>query len=894
MKQRIQWVNPIEEQLNNDELLSQRVWAVLPIAFCRVFFALLFLLTAVMALQDTYEELKADGGYVAMAVMLFFVVSMVLEMIMCYAGARKRLWAAGILCCIGVFYGGELLWEQRAQEPFSVGMMLLFIFLVVLWLAGVLRKNSLLLLPASGAIVLQLLNGSMPGKGAWFLFLTGILFCCTMGWEKADMQTSFLHGNHGKIEKRDYMWLVRGVVFTAVCGILFWVGDKPAQKTVDKHAGSMVTMVEEVLERVTGGVLWERLDLPQSVSSMAATMFRDDALDEVPLNNSALEYQQVEVLWVEMSDMPKENIYLRGFCGDTYDAGVWMRDLTHLERKCQEDDHEYDAARAQIAFLTARKLEGQVNALEESQKPNLRQLRVFYTGLYSEQVYMPYFAQVAAKGIGLVGDSGFTKDEKLKTLYFRQWDVSGEGLPSMISEKTDWDLWYEEYVQEQYLKVPTELSIVAKVAAEIAMNMESSEQTVNAERLTRAQAVAEWLAQNTTYSLNPPILTEGTDPITYFLGTAKTGYCMHYASAAVMLLRQLEVPARYASGYMVEADSFQWQEGWSAPEQSADGIDVSNGACYAASVTDERAHAWVEVYLDAIGWVPVEVTPGYPVIVNTMVLSEKMQAQEPSGIGAFDGETTWDGNKAEEMSGNDEASNDEVIGEIVQSGEVQPEKAPEQELDEDIENIGEELTDTEESEASEEENEEDNSLTEDSLEEDVTEESSESEQAVVGEDTSEEKKIVMVTPPPAEEEEIRADTRATTRKIIVYILCGLVVIGVLVALVADTHRFFRRESVYYKQLRKEMKRGNHKRVIMMINNGVYRKLYFKKLLAKGDGDEAYAKALKENYKQLSEEEWDNYMVIVKKVAFSEAEFTKEDVKFCFDVFRDVIYKDEVW
>ena len=80
----------------------------------------------------------------------------------------------------------------------------------------------------------------------------------------------------------------------------------------------------------------------------------------------------------------------------------------------------------------------------------------------------------------------------------------------------------------------------------------------------------------------------------------------------------------------------------------------------------------------------------------------------------------------------------------------------------------------------------------------------------------------------------------------------------------------------------------------MINNGVYRKLYFKKLLAKGDGDEAYAKALKENYKQLSEEEWDNYMVIVKKVAFSEAEFTKEDVKFCFDVFRDVIYKDEVW
>ncbi len=88
------------------------------------------------------------------------------------------------------------------------------------------------------------------------------------------------------------------------------------------------------------------------------------------------------------------------------------------------------------------------------------------------------------------------------------------------------------------------------------------------------------------YSLDPPGLPEGRDFVEYFLSESHEGYCVHFASAAVMLLREAGYPARYAEGYVVPSSG----EGW---------VDVP----------DYNAHAWVEVYCGGTGWLPVEVTP---------------------------------------------------------------------------------------------------------------------------------------------------------------------------------------------------------------------------------------------------------------------------------------------
>lgn len=69
----------------------------------------------------------------------------------------------------------------------------------------------------------------------------------------------------------------------------------------------------------------------------------------------------------------------------------------------------------------------------------------------------------------------------------------------------------------------------------------------------------------------------------------RSGYCSHYASALAVLGRALGVPTRMVLGY------------------SASGVQAE--ADFAYEVTADQLHAWVEAYIDDVGWVPFDVTP---------------------------------------------------------------------------------------------------------------------------------------------------------------------------------------------------------------------------------------------------------------------------------------------
>ena len=103
------------------------------------------------------------------------------------------------------------------------------------------------------------------------------------------------------------------------------------------------------------------------------------------------------------------------------------------------------------------------------------------------------------------------------------------------------------------------------------------------------------------------------------------------------MYRLYGIPARYAAGYMVQPSAFGRQE---------DGL-------WKAVVTDEAAHAWVEIFLEDYGWTPVEVTPSgdgdsgasYPGFDNVLfrqLVAEKgwnLAGWEPSpGEGDLSGE----------------------------------------------------------------------------------------------------------------------------------------------------------------------------------------------------------------------------------------------------------------
>ena len=65
----------------------------------------------------------------------------------------------------------------------------------------------------------------------------------------------------------------------------------------------------------------------------------------------------------------------------------------------------------------------------------------------------------------------------------------------------------------------------------------------------------------------------------------------NYATEAVALYRDMGVPTRYVEGYIADARK---------KETETDGF-------YHVEVQGQDAHAWIEIYKDGVGWIPVEV-----------------------------------------------------------------------------------------------------------------------------------------------------------------------------------------------------------------------------------------------------------------------------------------------
>lgn len=103
-----------------------------------------------------------------------------------------------------------------------------------------------------------------------------------------------------------------------------------------------------------------------------------------------------------------------------------------------------------------------------------------------------------------------------------------------------------------------------------------------ADRFLSAVAVSEYLKANYTYSLDARI--DARDPVMSFLNNTKSGHCALYASAMTLILREWGIPARYCTGFAANADLSM------------------------VTLRSKDLHAWVEVYLDGLGWVTFDPT----------------------------------------------------------------------------------------------------------------------------------------------------------------------------------------------------------------------------------------------------------------------------------------------
>ncbi|MFS0840446.1 DUF4129 domain-containing transglutaminase family protein [Paenibacillus sp. 1P03SA] len=113
--------------------------------------------------------------------------------------------------------------------------------------------------------------------------------------------------------------------------------------------------------------------------------------------------------------------------------------------------------------------------------------------------------------------------------------------------------------------------------------------------LAAALALERYLRTEYRYSMDKPTLpAAGEDFVDHFLFVDKLGYCDHFSSAMVVMLRAAGIPAR-------------WVKGFAPGEAGERGPDGS----LAVTVRSRDAHSWAEAYIPGAGWLAFEPTPGF-------------------------------------------------------------------------------------------------------------------------------------------------------------------------------------------------------------------------------------------------------------------------------------------
>jgi len=159
--------------------------------------------------------------------------------------------------------------------------------------------------------------------------------------------------------------------------------------------------------------------------------------------------------------------------------------------------------------------------------------------------------------------------------------VSTASVDALRASGSDYPSW----VTDRYLQLPDDLPPgVAKLAREIAGE--------GASPYERASAI-EWYLRSYPVELEEEAPPSNVDAVWYFLNVQRRGYPLYHASAMVVLLRTLGVPARLAVGFALPQYS-----------GSVEGIYHVDG---------RNALAWPEVYFSGLGWIPFSPSRAYSV-----------------------------------------------------------------------------------------------------------------------------------------------------------------------------------------------------------------------------------------------------------------------------------------
>ena len=308
----------------------------------------------------------------------------------------------------------------------------------------------------------------------------------------------------------------------------------------------------------------------------------EEVLPEGDLSEPVVNTESTDTILSVTADAA-QTLYLRGFVGDSYENGVWS--ALDAQTAAEEKDLFYWLHQSgfypQSQLATAARLMGNY----QSGSVSVQNLSGCSLYRYEPCTILPERAGLTKNRIqpsavetnGLRGERGYSyevvSDAQTilpELLDFLQNDTS-DGVKSYLQMESA----YREFVYSYALTVPAEFR--AQLGAVLDQCCESYGP---ADSLTKEQAQTATLAFL-------ELCFDGSDTIALPLADTADGTTYQYATVAALALRYYGVPARYVEGYTVKA-----------AENEPVNVDAS------------AAGAWVEVYQDGVGWLPLALTPG--------------------------------------------------------------------------------------------------------------------------------------------------------------------------------------------------------------------------------------------------------------------------------------------
>ena len=527
------------------EKITSCLWGSL-LAFCFSFGAVACMVTAF----DMEISLASVAGILALAAVfcgICFSLPLGAAPLTLGAVALAVLWKKGILKAAAEAilnrlsrqysraYGWQIIrWSMRTapeMEPDLLpAMCILGVVVALLTAWSVCRQKTAL--PGVLCSVLMLatcvvVTDTVPAAGWLYLCLVSMAIL---------LVTSLVRRNAEEDANR--LTAVVTVSSAVVLLIIFLLNPTQSYKGKDLAEN----MVEDLRQIPVLDMLFDRMGLKENTASVSA----GNGVDLTTVGQRSSTGSKVMEIWI--SGTGTSTVYLRSSAFDMYDGETWT---------------------------SSGDLMGDLNWPTDLQENKVIQIT---TNFAHQTLYTPYYVRSVSLNGTVIGVDNRNK--------LTQYSFSYSPMPGKQDFLSRYPDAYagmdtrEKYKLLQNIHMDSSVSRWAESMVQRIIGDVENPYHI-------AQAIGDYVRSSATYDLNTDRMPRWkNDFARWFLENSDTGYCVHFATAATVLLQAAGLPARYVTGYVVQAEGGQPTE-----------------------VTADMAHAWAEYYLPGYGWTVLEATP---------------------------------------------------------------------------------------------------------------------------------------------------------------------------------------------------------------------------------------------------------------------------------------------